>query len=263
VLVLVLVLVDMDKNIVVDKKLIKIGNAFISMYPKDRTIDMNANIGNTIFPYDFEKGSLDLEALMPLMTITLYERLNICVNCWDSRDKKLPLEPEFIKINNIGPCICDLIGEFLIRHIIISVVGNPVSTLPLEAIYHIDAVYGIKHILPDNINNISLRKDIDGLERIAFSIYESMDGCDLTNKDNIIKLFTYARKYYRITGLPDKCEINYFNTFKGLKKYDAYGLQFLNLVENYMKHSLPGIEMQREQKENPHVGRKKKNKKEI
>jgi len=254
----------MDKNIIIDKKLIKIGNAFISWYPKNKTIDLNANIGNTLCCYDFEESSLDLEGglmpLMPLMTITLYERLNICINCWRSRDRKLPLEPGFIKLNDIGPCICDPIGEFYIRHIIISVVGNPVSSLPLEAIYHIDAVYGVKQISPDNISDILLRKNITGLERVAFSIYKSMDECDSTNKDNIIQLFTYTRKYYRITGLPDKCEINYFNTFKGLKKYDVYGLQFINLVEQYMKPSLPGIEMQREQKENPHVERKKKTK---
>ena len=75
------------------------------------------------------------------------------------------------------------------------------------------------------------------------------------------ELKTRTNKYNQypttMIGL-DKCEINYFNTFKGLKKYDVYGLQFINLVEQYMKPSLPGIETQREQKENPHVERKKK-----
>jgi hypothetical protein len=210
-------------------------------------------IGKPLFTYNFNIDSLNLNGFTPLMAITLYERLNVCVNCDRCRDRKLPLDKEFIKLNNIGSCKCKPDAEFYIRHIIISIVGNPINTLPLDSIYHIDAFFGRKTIkINEDINNIFLRNDITGLEHISFSIYNSMDENDDTNKNKVIDLFTYKRIYYRETQFADKYELNYFTKFTGLKKSDAYGLHFFSIVENYMKPSIQNTE----KKICPHIAKK-------
>ena len=199
--------------------------------------------------YDFDDGNLlDLSGMSPLLVISLYERQNLCYDC---RDNKYPYD-DFHMYDDNRPCSCKPIAKMKIKHIIISVIGNPVSSLPNDSIYHIDAIYGVKNISPEeSIDDILMRNNITELEHTTFSIYNSMDEQDMPNKETIKTLFTYS-------GRPDKFDITYFKTFQGAKKYDSYGLQFLNLLENYMKPASPATAIQREQKANPHVGRKKK-----
>jgi len=209
-----------------------------------------ARVHATASCYDFDDGNLlDLGAMSPLLVISLYERQNLCYEC---RDYKYPYDEFAMFDDDNRPCYCKPIAEMKIKHIIISVIGNPVSSLPNDSVYHIDAIYGVKNIPPEeSIDDILLRNNITGLEHTTFSIYNSMDEQDMPNKETIKTLFNYS-------GCPDKFDITYFKTFQGAKKYDIYGLQFLTLLENYMKPASPATARQREQKANPHVGRKKK-----
>lgn len=213
------------------------------------TLKRTAREHATASCYDFDEGNLlDLGAMSPLLVISLYERQNSCYECKDYKD---PYD-EYGMDKPKPRCYCEQIAKMKIKHIIISVIGNPVSSLPNDSIYHIDAIYGVKNIPPEeSINDILMRNNITGLEHTTFSIYNSMDEQDMPNKETIKTLFNYS-------GRPDKFDITYFNTFRGAKKYDTYGVQFLTLLDNYMKPVSPATAIQREQKANPHVGRKKK-----
>lgn len=199
-------------------------------------VELRANIGKTVSTYEVDSDKM----LVPLAVLTFYERLNVCINCDRTRDRKLPLDHEFIKANNIGDCTCDPIPELFIKNIIISIVDS--TTLPIDSIYHIDAICGVQKIKPEHI---LMRGDVTGMYNINFSIYESMDEYDLINKGKVTQLFTYDRKYYRKTNLPDKCGINYFREFKGVKLSSTYMLYFLTLVEKYMRPVIVNTEKKR------------------
>lgn len=174
---------------------------------------------------------LDYETTRPLFqsfTIILLEK---CERCSDVND--------FSELRYFGvPCSCpsDMQIEYTQR--IVSVIGNPVKTLPNESIYNIKIVKG--QCLWSELYTACL--DIDNLV-CDFSIDYSMQSSD---------------EYYRKLAcdyLLDMPEPQPFANFAGVKDNSAYYLAFKSLVSKLMMPIVPEV-----QKENPHISAKKKKK---
>jgi hypothetical protein len=211
-----------------------------------------------ISKYTYTNSNELFDGFTPIFTFTIYYmpfRRDECGYCWQNR-YRWALHPP-----RQNSCYCDN-PEYIIGNIIVSCVGEPITTKPDETIYKIDFIRDF--CIKSDLDNLFYRNDYLNdssnnyiYKKTIFSIYNSMDENDEISKNLVDEIFNFKYNEYTRKENEESYDLNingnFFQEFSGRESREKYFSCFIDILNNILK-----AKSQIEKKENPHIGIKKK-----